>query len=732
MSCGYLWFQPRASPGFDGWIMLVREEFETEDQAIYCEKKRLAAVGGVKEETLRDAGVKLETIGLNVDCGIIYNPPDDGDERTWVLEYFKERMIDFVADDDELVERLLHHQEAVHDELPLHDDGRDDAPSPPGGDKAASDDDDPLPPPREGGDPSSPYASAALGRNAPAPSVAPPPPPPSQPASAADLLHLRRERLRTLWLRTEERAAIMLQRRWRVLQATEEATSRRLVHAAAAVADLEAAGHFQQASETMAAAMVAAKQQHDRIIRNDAATHITHFFLRLRRRAAARHVHELAATAEGKRGLAAIRVQAAARRLLAIDLRRRLATPVVRLGICWGAPSAGDALPLRLEVAPPTRFGDDAAPPGIFEVGAPPASAPAAAPAAAEEPSTDEAAPRARPATPDHLGAPSAMLPSLRNAPILSAATASPIVAPPAADPAAVAAALPPRAPTTAGAPGAAAAAASAAPMASCSLAAADADGGSPAHAVEPSSSFGRLPPLARQPATARPSVGSAGAAAAAAVAGGRRVGSSSGVAAAALGAGAAAASNSPDGAVARAALLLHWPVRAGLRGSVAQQSERGSPGKEGKGNRSSWFKAAMAPFKSASVFMLQLSCAGASWSTTHTYKEILAFDAQLRAAQQQQTPQPPVGSGAAAGLPDLPLAGGRVIRLGAVQAWLAALLDGLTAGALVGGAVLLLGTFLQLQLPPLVRLQACARGWRARKRWRQADGQQLAGSAPV
>ena len=32
---------------------------------------------------------------------------------------------------------------------------------------------------------------------------------------------LRRERLRTLWLRTEERAAKIVQRRWRVMQATE-------------------------------------------------------------------------------------------------------------------------------------------------------------------------------------------------------------------------------------------------------------------------------------------------------------------------------------------------------------------------------------------------------------------------------------------------------------------------------------------------------------------------------
>ena len=67
MSCGYLWFQPKASPGFDGWIMIVREEFETEDQAIYCEKKRLHSIGSGKEEHLRDAGVKLETIGLTDD-----------------------------------------------------------------------------------------------------------------------------------------------------------------------------------------------------------------------------------------------------------------------------------------------------------------------------------------------------------------------------------------------------------------------------------------------------------------------------------------------------------------------------------------------------------------------------------------------------------------------------------------------------------------------------------------
>ena len=33
MAEGYIAWKPRGSPGFDGWLQLVREEFETEDQA---------------------------------------------------------------------------------------------------------------------------------------------------------------------------------------------------------------------------------------------------------------------------------------------------------------------------------------------------------------------------------------------------------------------------------------------------------------------------------------------------------------------------------------------------------------------------------------------------------------------------------------------------------------------------------------------------------------------------
>ena len=51
MAEGYLCWRPHASPGFDGWVMLVREEFETEDQAIDGEKSRLRAIGRGKRRS---------------------------------------------------------------------------------------------------------------------------------------------------------------------------------------------------------------------------------------------------------------------------------------------------------------------------------------------------------------------------------------------------------------------------------------------------------------------------------------------------------------------------------------------------------------------------------------------------------------------------------------------------------------------------------------------------------
>ena len=64
-----------------------------------------------------------------------------------------------------------------------------------------------------------------------------------------------------------------------------------------------------------------------------------------------------------------------------------------------------------------------------------------------------------------------------------------------------------------------------------------------------------------------------------------------------------------------------------------------------------------------------------------------------------------------------------RVCARDGEAAQLAALLDALAAGSLTGGALQPLRPFLQLHVPPLVQLQACARGWHARRRWREAVG---------
>ena len=119
MAEGYLWWQPRGSPGFDGWIQLIREEFETEDQAIDGEKSRLRTIGRVKRRQLEASGVQVELIGLSFDCGIVYSPPETGEECVWAIDHFKERMLEYVASDDELTERLLQHQRAVHGVEPL-------------------------------------------------------------------------------------------------------------------------------------------------------------------------------------------------------------------------------------------------------------------------------------------------------------------------------------------------------------------------------------------------------------------------------------------------------------------------------------------------------------------------------------------------------------------------------------------------------------------------------------
>jgi hypothetical protein len=481
--------------------------------------------------------------------------------------------------------------------------------------------------------------------------------------------------------------------------------------------DLERAGQFQQASETMAAAMVAAKQQHDRIIRNHAAACIQHVSCGVLRRAARRHECELAATAVSLRHLAATRLQAAARKLLALDCIRRLSTPTVRFGFSWGVVASGgrEVLHLRLAVAPPppARAATAAAPllPHIFEVGAAPAKP--AKPAAAATAAARERAPE--PASQSDLAA---SPPSPCHAPILCAASSLLPPSQPPSQPLGGARPPPRLDPRAGGAKG---------------------EGGGVEGHVGGS-------PLELVPACAIVKMGGKAGGKAATTAGcglpesrgsprysggggGVRTGgarrpferslsgrhsSGSGGGGGGGGGGGCSGSGSGGGGVTPpvALQLLRLPMREGLSGSVQQQQSasamlRGSSaaGLGAVGGSRSWFKSAMAPFKGASVFALQLRCGGAAWGVTYSYKELLLFDAQLRAS----------AAPAALALAELPVARGpSVIRLGAVQSWLKELLDAIAAGRLVDGDAALhllsrCAPFLQLHVPQIVKLQVRA-----------------------
>ena len=480
--------------------------------------------------------------------------------------------------------------------------------------------------------------------------------------------------------------------------------------------DLERAGQFQQASETMAAAMVAAKQQHDRIIRNHAAACIQHVSCGVLRRAARRHECELAATAVSLRHLAATRLQAAARKLLALDCIRRLSTPTVRFGFSWGVVASGgrEVLHLRLAVAPPppARAATAAAPllPHIFEVGAAPAKP--AKPAAAATAAARERAPE--PASQSDLAA---SPPSPCHAPILCAASSLLPPSQPPSQPLGGARPPPRLDPRAGGAKG---------------------EGGGVEGHVGGS-------PLELVPACAIVKMGGKAGGKAATTAGcglpesrgsprysggggGVRTGgarrpferslsgrhsSGSGGGGGGGGGGCSGSGSGGGGVTPPVALqLLRLPMREGLSGSVQQQQSasamlRGSSaaGLGAVGGSRSWFKSAMAPFKGASVFALQLRCGGAAWGVTYSYKELLLFDAQLRAS----------AAPAALALAELPVARGpSVIRLGAVQSWLKELLDAIAAGRLVDGDAALhllsrCAPFLQLHVPQIVKLQVRA-----------------------
>ena len=66
---GYLWWQPRGSPGFDGWVQLIREEFSGDTKnllLVRCQwaanKARDAAAAEVAGATVRRGGAPMRRV----------------------------------------------------------------------------------------------------------------------------------------------------------------------------------------------------------------------------------------------------------------------------------------------------------------------------------------------------------------------------------------------------------------------------------------------------------------------------------------------------------------------------------------------------------------------------------------------------------------------------------------------------------------------------------------------
>ena len=89
----------QARAGFDGWVMLLRDEFDTEDQAWPQEKLRLAGSAKRKLRKLEHGGVELDTLQLVYTANLLLEPPplDREEERVWALEFFRTKMYDYVV-----------------------------------------------------------------------------------------------------------------------------------------------------------------------------------------------------------------------------------------------------------------------------------------------------------------------------------------------------------------------------------------------------------------------------------------------------------------------------------------------------------------------------------------------------------------------------------------------------------------------------------------------------------
>jgi hypothetical protein len=89
----------QARAGFDGWVRLLREEFDTEDQAWPQERLRLGGMAKRKMRRLESGGVELDMLQLVTSCHLLLDPPreDTEEERIWSIEFFQGKMYDFVV-----------------------------------------------------------------------------------------------------------------------------------------------------------------------------------------------------------------------------------------------------------------------------------------------------------------------------------------------------------------------------------------------------------------------------------------------------------------------------------------------------------------------------------------------------------------------------------------------------------------------------------------------------------
>ena len=77
--CSSRELQQRA--GFDGWVMLLRDEFDTEDQAWPQEKLRLSGIAKRKMRRLEAGGVELDMLQLSTSSHLLLEPPRGGRDR---------------------------------------------------------------------------------------------------------------------------------------------------------------------------------------------------------------------------------------------------------------------------------------------------------------------------------------------------------------------------------------------------------------------------------------------------------------------------------------------------------------------------------------------------------------------------------------------------------------------------------------------------------------------------